>query len=78
MTDKQKQTFDKVILWVTGMVGIFIILSLLAQFILVYTDRIEPDEGVWRPIYDLVLVLVSSVGGYVTGQTIERRKRNGE
>lgn len=77
MTDKQKQTYDRVILTVVAIVGTFILLSLLATFLLQWTGRIESGEGAWRPVFDLVIVLVSAVGGYISGQTVERNQKGG-
>lgn len=76
MTQQQRDTYDRVVLMLTGLVGGFIFFSLVAQFVLVYTGRLDGDDaGVWKPIFDMVLVLVSAIGGYVTGERVERARR---
>lgn len=75
MTHQQRTTLDRVVLIVTGTVAGFIFLSLIAQFVLVYTGRLDTDDpGAWRPIFDLVVVLVTAVGGYITGQRVQRMR----
>jgi hypothetical protein len=65
-------TYDRVIVVVVTIVGLFILFSLLASFLLQWSGRIEAGEGSWRPLFDLVIVLVSAVGGYLTGERVER------
>ena len=60
-----------------GIVGAFILLSFVAQFVLIWTGR-ATEDGSFRPVIDLVTVLVGAVGGYLTGQHIERGRRNGD
>lgn len=63
---------DRVVLWIVGIVGVFVIFSLLAQFLLVYSGRITGDEGVWRPLFDLMAILVGAVAGYIGGVEVQR------
>ena len=70
---------DRVVLIVTAIIGTFVIVSLLGQFILTYTGRIAGDEGIWRPLFDLVAILVGAVAGFIGGVEIERtrQRKNG-
>lgn len=55
-----------VVRWTVIVIGVFIVLSLTAQFVLVWTGRMDGEaEGVFRPIFDLVTLLVGMVAGYV-------------
>ena len=65
MTNDQKQTAAKVVRWMALFVAAFLLLSLVGQFILVYRGIVSPEEGVWRPIFDIVVLLVGAVTGYV-------------
>lgn len=74
-----RRTLDTVMLVVVSIIGLFVIGSLLVQFLLLWTGRIQPNEAqVWRPMFDLVAVLVGGVGGYITGQNVERTGRQGD
>lgn len=79
MTERQKDTYDRVILTVVAIVGMFILISMIGQFLLVWTGRFPPDQtGVFKPIFDLVIVLVGAVGGYIAGERIERGRNRGD
>lgn len=77
MTQKQRDTYDRVLLIVVGIIAGFIFFSLVAQFVLVYTGRVSGDDaGAWKPLFDLVVVLVGAVGGYIAGERVERARKN--
>ena len=69
---------DRVVLIVTVLIGVFVVVSLAAQFVLQYTGRLEGDEGVWRPLFDLVAILVGAVAGYIGGVEVERNRKRDE
>ena len=78
MSPERRDTLDRVILTLVCIIGGFIMLSLVAQFFLLWSGRLDArDQGVFRPIFDLVAVLVGALGGYVTGQTVEKTKKEG-
>lgn len=73
------RTYEKVVLSVVVIIGVFIVLSLVAQFFLLWSGRITGEEaGVWRPIFDLVAVLVGGIGGFIAGSTTERSKEEAD
>lgn len=71
---------DKVTLYVTLLIGVFIIISMVGNFVLLVTGVLDPeDSDVWRPLFDLVAILVGSVAGYIGGVEVEKnRKRKGD
>ena len=79
MTRSKRSIQDVVLVSIVAIIGLFIVLSLVAQFVLVWSGKLPADqEGVFQPLFDLVAILVGGVGGYVTGQTVERKKRDDE
>ena len=66
MTDKQKETAAQVIKWTALVIGGFILLVLVMQFLLVWTGRAQfPEGGAFQPVFDLIVLLVGIVSGYV-------------
>ena len=59
-----QSTSAAVVRWALLIVGGFIFFSLIAQFLLLWTGRVD-DVGVFRPIFDLVTLIVGMVVGYV-------------
>lgn len=77
MTDDQRATAATVVRWTAILVAVFIVLSLVAQFLLVWRGILPPDEGgVFKPIFDLVTLLVGMVAGYVARGADDDRTRD--
>ena len=70
---RDMDTKDKVVLWIAGVVGIFMVLSLVAVFVLTLADR--ETGSVWDQVFNLVSVMAGALVGYITGRTLERAKK---
>lgn len=66
MTDEQRETAAAIVRGVGWLVAAFVVLSMVGQFALVWTGRIPAGESAWRPVFDLVTLLVGIVAGYVS------------
>lgn len=61
---------DKVVVWLAGIVGVFVLLSVTAVFVL---ELLRLDTGdVWQRVFDLVGVLAGGLVGFIAGQAYGR------
>lgn len=67
----ENETFQRVILITITIIGGFIFLSMIFSFVLLWTGRVD-EVTAWRPLFDIVAVMVGAIGGFITGQTVER------
>jgi hypothetical protein len=65
---------DKVVVFIAGVLGFFLLFSVGAVFFLEVTGR--ETGNIWGRVFDLVNVLAGGLMGYVAGQSVER-SRNG-
>lgn len=63
---------EKIVLAAVIIVGVFMVASMVGQFVLLWTGRLEDGEGVWRPMFDLMAVLVGAIGGYIARDQMDR------
>lgn len=67
----------RIVLLIVIFVGFFIIGSLVANFVLLYTGRTD-EAGVWQPLFDLVAILIGGVIGWIGGAEYERNRKDDE
>ncbi len=64
---------DHVVLVVVYVVALFLALSMVGQVVLIVSGDLDGDDGIWRPMFDLVAVLVGAIGGYVARDAMGSR-----
>lgn len=70
---KDMDAHDKVVIWTAGVIGLFLILSLIGVFVLAITDR--ETGAVWDRVFELVGVLSGGLVGYIAGSSVARGRQ---
>lgn len=74
-TWREMDVRDKVVVWIAGIIGLFLILSLVGVFALAITDR--ETGAIWDRVFELVGVLSGGLVGFIAGAQTEKAKRRG-
>lgn len=69
---------ERIVMLVVYIVGLFLALSMVAQFALLWAGRLDAAEGVWRPMFDLMAVLVGAIGGYIARDAMNGHHKDDE
>jgi hypothetical protein len=67
---------EKLAFYALAIIGLFIIISLLGQILLIMTGDLEGSESSWRPLFDLVAILVGAVAGFIGGRAVGREDQS--
>lgn len=70
---KEMDAHDKVVVWIAGIIGVFLILSLVGVLLLAFTDR--ETGAVWDRVFELVGVLSGGLVGYIAGSSVARGRQ---
>lgn len=72
----ERSTTDTAALMLVGVVGFFVVASMVAIVVMAFAG-VGAGENIWAGLFSLATAILGALAGYLGGQAVTTRKRNG-